>query len=66
MIFPAISPQLVTGLWVLIFSISGTEEKKSELARHRNIIIATIDYVLERVVNDLEHEEFQTVTGYYQ
>lgn len=42
-----------------------TEEKNSELTRHREIIIATIDY-LERTMVGLTHEEFEIVTGYYQ
>ncbi len=43
-----------------------SEEKQTELKRHRDIIFATIDYLLEQTAGSLIFDEFDPVTDYYQ
>ena len=43
-----------------------TEEKKSELKRHRDIILATIDYILQRIEDDLARDHSGAIAEYYQ
>ena len=42
------------------------EEKKSELKRHRDIILATIDYILQRIEDDLAKDHSGAIEEYYQ
>jgi hypothetical protein len=43
-----------------------SEEKQSELKRHRDILLATIDYLLERTAGSFICDQFDTVAEYYQ
>lgn len=42
------------------------EEKKLELKRHRDIILATIDYTLKRIEDDLRRDESGGIAEYFQ
>ena len=42
------------------------EQKQSELKRHRAIILATLDYLLERLGGSIGYDQFDPITEYYQ
>ena len=42
------------------------EQKNSELKKHKDIILATIDYIIEGIEVGLTHDQFDTIVGYYQ
>jgi hypothetical protein len=42
------------------------EKKKSELKRHRDITLATIEYILQRIEDDLAKDNSGTITEYYE
>jgi len=43
-----------------------SEERKTALQRHRDILIVTIDYILEKIASeDLPKDGFDAVSGYY-
>jgi hypothetical protein len=42
------------------------EEKQSELQRHRAILLATLDYLKERLGGSFVYDQYDPVTEYYQ
>ena len=42
------------------------EQKQSELLRHRAIILATLDYLLDRLGGSIVYDQFDVMTEYYQ
>lgn len=42
------------------------EEKQSELSRHRNLVLATIDYLVGRHADSIIIDEFQPAADYYK
>jgi len=42
------------------------EEKQSELNRHRAILLATLDYLEERLGGSIVYDEYDPFTEYYQ
>jgi hypothetical protein len=42
------------------------EEKQSELTKHRDLLLATIDYLLERYVTGVTPDEFADIASYYK
>jgi len=43
------------------------EEKQFELNRHRDILFATIDYILQQTASeDLLKDQFDVVAGFYE
>jgi hypothetical protein len=43
-----------------------TEKKKSELKRHRDIILTTIDYILQRIEDDLARDHSSAIAEHFQ
>lgn len=44
-----------------------SEERKAELQRHRDILVATIDYIIEKVASEgLPKDNFEVIAGYYR
>jgi hypothetical protein len=44
-----------------------SEERKSELQRHRVILLATIDYIIEKIASEnLTSDDFEVIAGYYR
>ena len=43
-----------------------SEQKQSELQRHRAILLATLDYLEERFSGSLVYDEYDPITEYYQ
>ncbi|WP_276500351.1 hypothetical protein [Terrimonas pollutisoli] len=43
-----------------------SDERKSRLTWHKDILLATLDYILEQAVKDLSNSEYEYVVEHYQ